>query len=116
MLLQVPTEAGQPPVAEADVVGSVHRDVLESSQLSAIAQHPCLRVINNSVQGLSSRYIRRLITMVKHEEYDETKVAAWKLTLGDPTMAIDDLHDIVFEAREQDVGKPCKKRFRGKSM
>jgi hypothetical protein len=36
---EVPTEAGQPPVAEADVVGSVHRDVLESSQL--VAQHPC---------------------------------------------------------------------------
>jgi hypothetical protein len=35
------TEAGQPPVAEADVVGSVHRDVLESSQLSAINIRVC---------------------------------------------------------------------------
>jgi hypothetical protein len=34
-----------------------------------------------------------------------------EINFGDPTMAIDDLHDIVSEAREQDVGKPCKRGF-----
>lgn len=99
-----------------DALGSIHRDVMEASKLSAIAEHPCLRVVNNSVQGLSSRYMRRMITMVKHTEYDKAKVAAWQATLGDPIMAIDDLHDIVYEPRETENGKPAKKRFRGKTQ
>jgi hypothetical protein len=37
-----------------------------------------------------------------------------EINFGDPTMRPSTtLHDIVFEAREQDVGKPCKRGFCG---
>lgn len=105
--------AGSP---EHDILGSIHRDPTLASRGEKVPSHPCLQILNNSVQVLSSRYIRRMITMQKRRDYNEEEALAWRSQLGDPTMAIDQIHDIVYEARSPRPApeKPNKKRFRGK--
>lgn len=50
----------------------------------------------NSVQPLSSRHVRRMITMIKVAEYDAQLVSDFRAAHGPPTMAIDDLVDFIY--------------------
>ena len=75
---------------------------------------------SRSEQLLTTRYSRRLITMVKHAAYDPDQVAAFHAAHPDPSMAIDRIHDVVYEdARtrpesEQHLPDYTHPPFRGK--
>lgn len=100
-----------------EVVGSIHRDPTLASRGQKVPEHPCLRITNNSVQMLTSRYVRRLVVMKKYSEYDDSVVAAWKASLGPPAMAIDALHDAVYQSQAKSSERPRSKlRFRGKTQ
>jgi len=73
------------------------------------------------------RCSRRLITMQKVRPYDAAAAAAHHAASGPPLMAIDAMHDTVFEVREGDEAtpravsrkanrqwKPEKRRYRSK--
>lgn len=78
-------------------------------------QHPCMDIWNNSVQTLSTRYMRRLITMAKVKPFDSQESAAWRQSLEGMQMPIDRLHDVVYETRQGTSAKKGKKaRYRGK--
>ncbi|GLI63539.1 hypothetical protein VaNZ11_006528 [Volvox africanus] len=62
-----------------------------------IPQHPALKLVANSEQILTSRYSRRLITMEKVQPYDVATATAYYAARPDLTMAIDRLHDIVYD-------------------
>ena len=80
-----------------------------------VLQHPCMEVWNNSVQTLSARYMRRLITMVKVKPFDADMSAAWRESLQGVHLPIDKLHEVVYEARQPPTSKKGKKaRYRGK--
>ncbi|GFR46055.1 hypothetical protein Agub_g7525 [Astrephomene gubernaculifera] len=82
--------------------------------------HPALQLVANSEQILTSRYSRRLITMEKVRPYDADAAAAYHASKPDPTMAIDRIHDIVYEqiqqqqAGEENGGGKPRRRCRGK--
>ena len=82
-----------------------------------LLQHPCMEAVNNSVQQLSARYMRRLVTMVKAKPFDADVSATWRESLQDVELPIDKLHEVVYEAR-QPVSAAAKKgrkaRYRGK--
>ena len=66
---------------------------------------------------LSTRYVRRLIVMEKVCEYDDGHVAAWLEAQGPPAMAIDSIHDVVYETRQSAPDRvKGRKRFRGKTQ
>ncbi|GIL78953.1 hypothetical protein Vretimale_203 [Volvox reticuliferus] len=69
----------------------------ETYDEAEIPQHPALKLVANSEQILTSRYSRRLITMEKVRPYDAPAAAAYYAARPDPTMAIDRLHDIVYD-------------------
>jgi hypothetical protein len=55
--------------------------------------------------------------MKKYSEYDDSVVAAWKASLGPPAMAIDALHDAVYQSQAKSSERPRSKlRFRGKTQ
>ncbi|KAG2487107.1 hypothetical protein HYH03_014220 [Edaphochlamys debaryana] len=62
-----------------------------------VPAHPALELVANSEQILTSRYSRRLVTMEKVRSYDAAAAAAFYAAHPDPTLAIDRLHDIVYE-------------------
>lgn len=96
-------------------VGSVHRDPHLTSNGETVLQHPCMEIWNNSVQTLSSRYMRRLITMIKVKPFDAQQSAAWRKSLEGMQLPIDKLHDVVYEARQSSAAKKgTKARYRGK--
>ena len=96
-------------------MGSVHRDPHLASNGETVLQHPCMEVWNNSIQSLSCRYMRRLITMVKVKPFDAEAAAAWRASLQNTQLPIDNLHDVVYEARKGPaVKKGRKERYRGK--
>jgi hypothetical protein len=85
-------------------------------------------LIHRSEQILTTRYSRRLITMEKVRQYDTDAAAAFYAAHPEPIMAIDRLHDIVYEqlpaastdtasAANEDGGaaKP-RRRCRGKQF
>mmetsp|Transcript_22265 Transcript_22265/g.56648 ORF Transcript_22265/g.56648 Transcript_22265/m.56648 type:complete len:486 (-) Transcript_22265:551-2008(-) len=89
-----------------------------------IPTHPCLTLTHNSEQLLTARYSRRLITMVKVMAYDAAAAAAHHDANPDPTMAIDRIHDLVYEQYERDEkgkviypeGALNRKKHRGKML
>jgi hypothetical protein len=58
--------------------------------------HPMLQLLHNSEQILTSRYSRRLITMVKVKPYDADAAAAFKKEREDYVMALDRLSELVY--------------------
>lgn len=64
-------------------------------------------------QLLTRRYSRRLITMEKVRPYDTAAAAAHHALKPDPTMAIDCIHEIVYDKNE---GPTNDKRCRGKQF
>jgi hypothetical protein len=52
----------------------------------------------HSEQILTSRYSRRLITLEKLHPYDAAAAAAHHEAHPDPTLAIDRVHEIVFDS------------------
>ncbi|GLC40262.1 hypothetical protein PLESTB_001633100 [Pleodorina starrii] len=69
----------------------------ETYDEAEIPRHPALELVANSEQILTTRYSRRLITMEKVRPYDAAAAASYYAERPDPTMAIDRLHDIVYE-------------------
>lgn len=67
-----------------------------------LPQHPMLSLLHNSQQVLSSRYGRRLITMVKTRPYDSAAAAAFKQEREGYVMALDRLSELVYA--QQPVG------------
>ncbi|KAJ9533440.1 hypothetical protein QJQ45_026477 [Haematococcus lacustris] len=67
-----------------------------------LPRHPALRLLHNSEQLLTSRYSRRLITMEKVAAFDADAEAAHYAEYPDPTLAVDRLHDKVYEAYQRD--------------
>eukprot|EP00775_Hariotina_reticulata_P006648 gene6648-6873_t len=59
----------------------------------------CL-LVDNTEQFLTTRYSRRLVTMIKVKPYDAAAVAQFKADRAGFMMAIDKLHDIVFAQEE----------------
>lgn len=87
-----------------------------------IPTHPALELLHNSEQTLTSRYSRRLLTMRKTRRYDAAVAAAHFAAAGDPAMALDRVHSIVYERLKDGrghavhAGPPnAKPRFRGKT-
>lgn len=93
--------------------------------------HPCLTLVENTEQLLTTRYSRRLITMQQIKKYSPTEAGEYKRQLEGFVMAIDRLHDIVYEKLDSSssvssiesntiaavhTSKPGanKKKFRGK--
>lgn len=59
--------------------------------------------------------MRRLITMVKVNQFDEQESAEWRKSLEGIQLPIDKLHDVVYEVRQPESNKKGKKaRYRGK--
>uniref|UniRef100_A0A7S3VQJ9 tRNA (guanine(10)-N(2))-methyltransferase n=1 Tax=Dunaliella tertiolecta TaxID=3047 RepID=A0A7S3VQJ9_DUNTE len=89
-----------------------------------IPRHPTLKLIYNSEQILTTRYSRRLITYEKLHAYDAAAAARHHEANPDPTMAIDRIHDIVYDSYERDEngqviypeGALNAKKFRGKKI
>ncbi|KXZ47218.1 hypothetical protein GPECTOR_37g224 [Gonium pectorale] len=81
-----------------------------------VPAHPALRLVANSEQILTTRYSRRLVTMEKIAPYDAAAAAAAHAARPDPTLAIDRLHDIVYEQAPagQPEGAAPRRRCRGK--
>eukprot|EP00983_Pelagomonas_calceolata_P083098 1156083-Pelagomonas_calceolata.AAC.3 len=75
-------------------------------------------------QILTTRYSRRLITYEKLHAYDAAAAARHHEANPDPTMAIDRIHDIVYDSYERDEngqviypeGALNAKKFRGKKI
>jgi hypothetical protein len=99
------------------IIGSIHRNPALASRGERVPEHPCLCITYNSVQVLTSRYIRRLVVMKKCSEYEDAVVDAWKASLGPAAMAIDKLHDAVYQSQAKSSERPKRKqRFRGKTQ
>lgn len=96
-------------------MGSIHRDPCQASRSDTVIQHPSLEIWNNSVQTLSSRYMRRLITMVKVKDFNAAASAEWRKSLVDKELPIDKLQETIYERRDPSaVPKGKKQRYRGK--
>ncbi|GAX79848.1 hypothetical protein CEUSTIGMA_g7288.t1 [Chlamydomonas eustigma] len=76
----------------------------ETYREDEIPAHPALQLVYNVEQILTTRYSRRLIVMEKAEKYDAKKASDHHLSLGEPMLSIDRLHDQVYEQRP---GKEC---------
>jgi hypothetical protein len=63
--------------------------------------HPMLQLLDNSEQILTSRYSRRLITMVKIKPYDAAAAAEFKKQREGYVMALERLSEIVYSSKEQ---------------
>lgn len=63
--------------------------------------HPMLQLLDNSEQILTSRYSRRLITMVKTKPYDGAVAAEFKKQRAGYVMALERLSEIVYSSKEQ---------------
>lgn len=61
-----------------------------------LPQHPMLQLLDNSEQILTSRYSRRLITMVKTKPYDAEAAAEFKRQRQGFVMALDRLSELVY--------------------
>lgn len=66
-----------------------------------------------SEQILTRRYSRRLVTMEKIKQYDKAEAVAYHLAQGEPTMAIDRIHEIVYEPGEGKSGGSTPKGGKG---
>jgi hypothetical protein len=96
-------------------LGSIHRDPKVLSRGEAVIQHPNLDIWNNSAQCLSTRYMRRLITMVKFKPFNADESAAWRKSLEGKELPIDKLHDVVYESKSSpSLVKGNKPRYRSK--
>ncbi len=69
------------------------------------------------------RYSRRLIVMQKVKPYDKAAAEAYHEAMGPPMMAIDQIHDLVYEKIKDERGKVVvperyheAPKFRGKSV
>jgi hypothetical protein len=87
--------------------------------------HPVLQMVENTEQPLTSRYSRRLITMVKVARLDEAATTEFKQFRSSFSTGLDQISEQVYskiepqseDGREQGDGKgmqPGKKKFRGK--
>ena len=65
-----------------------------------LPSHPMLQLLHNSEQILTSRYSRRLITMVKVKPYDAAVAAAFKTERRDYVMALERLSEVVYYNKE----------------
>ncbi|KAG2424414.1 hypothetical protein HXX76_014468 [Chlamydomonas incerta] len=93
----------------------------ETYNEAEVPGHPALRLVANSEQMLTLRYSRRLVTMEKVCAYDPAAAAAYHAARPDPTMAIDRLHDIVYEQLDEAAKKEAaeaapRRRCRGKQF
>ncbi|KAG2435965.1 hypothetical protein HYH02_011679 [Chlamydomonas schloesseri] len=93
----------------------------ETYSEAEVPGHPALRLVANSEQILTMRYSRRLVTMEKVCPYDAAAAAAYHAARPDPTMAIDRLHDIVYEqwdeaAKKEAAESAPRRRCRGKQF
>lgn len=86
-----------------------------------IPSHPALKLVYNCEQLLTTRYSRRLIVMEKVLRYSRQEADDHHRKMGPPVLAIDQVHDVVYERYKDDKGnviqtdKPVnKKPFRGK--
>jgi len=77
------------------------RDLYSEAELP---QHPMLQLLDNSEQILTSRYSRRLITMVKTRPYDAAVAAGFKKEREGFVMALDRLSEFVYSAAAAAAG------------
>jgi tRNA (guanine10-N2)-methyltransferase len=66
-----------------------------------LPQHPMLQLLDNSEQILTSRYGRRLITMVKVKPYDAAAAAEFREQREGYVMALERLTEIVYSSKEE---------------
>jgi tRNA (guanine10-N2)-methyltransferase len=66
-----------------------------------LPQHPMLQLLANSEQCLTSRYGRRLITMVKVKPYDAAAAAEFKKQREGYVMALERLAELVYTSKEE---------------
>lgn len=97
-------------------VGSVHRDPCLASRGCPVTTHPCLSVLDNGIQCLTRRIMRRLITVVKVKPFDAAESAAWRAALQGRELPIENIHDVAFQVREPGQKKVKKLKFRGKTQ
>jgi hypothetical protein len=86
----------------------------ETYSEAEVPSHPALALVANSEQILTSRYSRRLITMQKLGAYDSVAATAFHEAAGPPRMAIDNVHELVYELREG--GNAPIPKYRGKHL
>lgn len=97
-------------------VGSVHRDPYIVSRGATVITHPCLEVVDNGIQCLTRRIMRRLITVAKVKPFDAAESASWRDGLKGRDLPIESIHDVAFQAREPGERKGKKLKFRGKTQ
>ena len=85
--------------------------------------HPVLQLVENTEQPLTSRYSRRLLTMVKTARHDDAAAAEFKNFRASFTTALDQISELVYSKVEDDADQagrkkvqpqPDKQKFRGK--
>lgn len=61
-----------------------------------LPKHPCLKMVANCEQCLSSKYGRRLIVMHKFRAYDESEAQKHWHAVGPPHMKLDQIRDHIY--------------------
>eukprot|EP00892_Ulva_mutabilis_P012672 jgi/Ulvmu1/9778/UM056_0018.1 len=97
-------------------VGSIHRDPCMASRGATIIAHPCLEIVDNGIQCLTTSIMRRLITVAKLKPFDAAESAAWRERLKDRKLPIETIHDVAFQTKERGGRRSNKLKFRGKTQ
>lgn len=72
----------------------------ETDDPSDLPDHPSMTLVASSLQPLSGRYGRRLLTFSKTSPFDAAESHAWRESRRGFVMAIERVSDLVWETRE----------------